>query len=149
MKTRPSPILERGILAASGPILAFSLYLLFAGHNQPGGGFAGGLVAGVLIVLVWASGGLETVQRILPIRATALVGAGLVLAAGTGFASNLAGLSFLESGYVEMAIPLVGKLKLVSPLAFDTGVYLVVLGMSLGLVRALGEEAPNRPDEGS
>ena len=147
MSPRPSPILQRGIVAASGPILAFSLYLLFAGHNQPGGGFAGGLVAGVLIVLVWASGGPETVHRILPIRSSALVGAGLVLAAGTGFASNLAGLEYLESGYVEMAIPLVGKVKLVSPLAFDTGVYLVVLGMSLGLVRALGEDDPVDPEE--
>ncbi len=141
MTPRPSAILQRGIVAAAGPILAYSLYLLFAGHNQPGGGFSGGLVAGVLIVLVWASGGSETVERILPIRATALVGAGLVLASLTGFASMAVGLDFLESGYLEVAIPLIGKVKLVSPLAFDTGVYLVVLGMSLGLVTALGESA--------
>jgi multicomponent Na+:H+ antiporter subunit A len=126
-------------VAASGPILAFSLYLLFAGHNQPGGGFAGGLVAGVLVVLVWASGGPETVQRIIPIGATTLTGAGLVLSAAAGFASMPLGLEYLESGYLELAIPLVGTVKLVSPLAFDTGVYLVVLGMSLGLVGALGE----------
>lgn len=141
MNSRPSPILQRGVVAASGPILAFSVYLLFAGHNQPGGGFSGGLVAGVLVVLVWAAGGLETVQRILPIRSSALVGAGLVLAAGTGFVPLLLGGGFLESDYVEAALPLIGDVKLVSPLAFDTGVYLVVLGMSVGLVRALGEDA--------
>lgn len=145
MTQRPSAILQHGIIAASGPILAYSLYLLFAGHNQPGGGFSGGLVAGVLIVLVWAAGGSETVERILPIRATALVGAGLVLASVTGFASMAFGLAFLESGYLEVAVPVIGKVKLVSPLAFDTGVYLVVLGMSLGLVNALGESSEANP----
>jgi multicomponent Na+:H+ antiporter subunit A len=138
--SRPSPILQRGIVAAAGPILAFSIYMLFAGHNQPGGGFAGGLVAGVLVVLVWAAGGSETVQRVLPIRSTVLMGAGLVIAASTGFASLLAGGAYLESAYVEITLPVVGEVKLVSALAFDIGVYLTVLGMSLGLVRALGEE---------
>jgi multicomponent Na+:H+ antiporter subunit A len=145
MTQRPSAILQRGIIAASGPILAYSLYLLFAGHNQPGGGFSGGLVAGVLVVLVWASGGTETVRRILPVPATGLVGAGLVLASVTGFASMAVGLEFLESSYLEVALPAIGKVKLVSPLAFDTGVYLVVVGMSLGLVNALGETSDSLP----
>ncbi|MGF1665194.1 MAG: MnhB domain-containing protein [Acidimicrobiia bacterium] len=141
MKTpRPSAILQHGIVAASGPILAFSLYLLFAGHNQPGGGFAGGLVAGVLVVLVWASGGPETVQRLIPIGASTLAGGGLMVSAGAGFASMVVGLDYLESGYFQLAVPLVGTVKFVSPLLFDIGVYLVVLGMSLGLVGALGEE---------
>jgi multicomponent Na+:H+ antiporter subunit A len=141
MRSRPSPILQRGVIAASGPVLAFSLYLLFSGHNQPGGGFSGGLVAGVLVVLIWAAGGSDTVQQIIPIRSSALVGFGLVLAAGTGFASLLIGNGYLESGYVEVAVPAIGTVKAVSPLAFDAGVYLTVLGMSLGLVRAFGDES--------
>jgi multicomponent Na+:H+ antiporter subunit A len=147
VNSRPSPILQRAVVATSGPVLAFSLYLLFSGHNQPGGGFSGGLVAGVLVVLTWAAGGTETVQRIVPIRSSALVGAGLVLAAGTGFASMAAGGSFLESGYVQVAVPLIGDVKAVSPLAFDSGVYLTVLGMAVGLVRAFGDEAgtPREP----
>ena len=81
---RPSPILEAGIVTVSAPLLAFSLYLLLAGHNQPGGGFAGGLTAGVTILLVWSAGGLRAVRRVLPIRSTVLMGAGLVVAVLVG-----------------------------------------------------------------
>jgi multicomponent Na+:H+ antiporter subunit A len=125
---------------AAGPILVFSLYLLFAGHNQPGGGFAGGLVAGAVVVMAWIVGGTETVRRILPLRSSALLGIGLLLAAGTGFVALVAGGGFLESTSVSVQIPLLGSVKAVSVLVFDIGVYLVVLGMSLGLVRALGQE---------
>ncbi|MDX2343164.1 MAG: MnhB domain-containing protein [Acidimicrobiia bacterium] len=141
---RPSAILEAGVIAVAGPMLAFSMYLLFAGHNQPGGGFAAGLVAGVTVLLVWAAGGTETVRRVLPVRSTLLMGLGLVVAAITGFAALVPGLAFLESGYIELAIPVVGKVKIVSALFFDIGVYLVVVGMALGLIRSLGEEEAPR-----
>jgi multicomponent Na+:H+ antiporter subunit A len=138
--TRRSPILEAGVTTLAGPLLVFSLYLLFAGHNQPGGGFAGGLVAGVAVLLTWTAGGTATVRQVLPFRATVLMGAGLVVAAGVGFAALLPGLGFLESGYIKASLPLFGEVKVVSALFFDIGVYLVVVGMALGLVRALGEE---------
>ena len=141
MPQRQSSILEAGVVAASGPLLAFSIYLLFAGHNQPGGGFSGGLVAGITVLLVWSAGGLTAVRAILPIRSTVLLGLGLTIAAGTGFASLVPGLTFLESGYVELGVPGIGKGKIVSALFFDIGVYLVVVGMALGLIRALGEDA--------
>jgi len=140
MSLRPSPILERGIMVTGGPLMVFSLYLLFAGHNQPGGGFAGGLVGGAAVLLAWSAGGSQMVRGILPVRASTLLGAGLVVAALTGFVPLVAGSAYLESGYLVMSIPLVGDLKVTSALAFDVGVYLVVVGMSLGLVRALGEE---------
>ncbi|MDJ0665127.1 MAG: MnhB domain-containing protein [Acidimicrobiia bacterium] len=138
--TRRSAILESGVITVAGPLIVFSIYLLFAGHNQPGGGFSGGLVAGVLISLVWAAGGTAAVRRVVPLRATLLMGTGLVVAALTGFASLLPGLVFLESGYVEVSLPVFGDVKVVSALFFDIGVYLVVVGMALGLVKALGEE---------
>lgn len=141
MKLRPSPILEHGVVSAAGPMLVFSLYLLLAGHNQPGGGFAGGLVAGVTVVLAWSAGGPSTVRRIIPVRASALLGLGLVIAASSGFVSLLSGGGFLESGYVTADVPLIGAIKLVSALGFDIGVYLVVVGMAVGLVRSLGEDA--------
>lgn len=138
---RPSAILEAGVIAVAGPMLAFSMYLLFAGHNQPGGGFAAGLVAGVTVLLVWAAGGTDTVRRVLPVRATILMGLGLLTASLTGFAALVPGLAFLESGYVERSVPLVGDVKVVSALFFDIGVYLTVVGMALGLIRSLGEES--------
>lgn len=138
---RPSAILEAGVIAVAGPMLAFSMYLLFAGHNQPGGGFAAGLVAGVTVLLVWAAGGTDTVRRVLPVRATVLMGLGLLTASLTGFAALVPGLAFLESGYVVLSVPLVGDVKVVSALFFDIGVYLTVVGMALGLIRSLGEES--------
>lgn len=144
---RSSPILEAGVVAVAGPLLMFSAYLLFAGHNQPGGGFAGGLVAGIAILLIWTAGGTATVRAVLPFRSTLLMGAGLVVAAGVGFASLIPGLAYLESGYIELSIPVIGKLKLVSALAFDIGVYLVIVGMALGLIRSLGEEGTHEAGE--
>lgn len=138
---RPSPILEAGVVAAAGPLLVFSLYLLFAGHNQPGGGFAGGLVAGIAILLVWVAGGTATVRRVLPVRSTVLMGIGLTVAAIVGLIPLVAGLQVLESGYVEVAIPLLGTVKLVSAFFFDVGVYFSVVGMALALIRVLGEDS--------
>lgn len=145
-RERPSTILDAGITVASGPILVFSLFLLAAGHNQPGGGFAGGLVAGVAILLAWAGGGTELVRRIVPLRSSALMGAGLLISTVTALVPLTLGLGFLESGYVEIAVPAIGEIKLVSAVLFDIGVYLLVVGMSLGLVRALGE--PGRAETG-
>ena len=145
MNGRPSPILERGIAATSAPLIVFSLYLLLAGHNQPGGGFAGGLVGGVALALIWTAGGTTLIKRLLPFRSTVLLGTGLLIASATGAASMFIGLGFLESGFVEIGLPLIGKVKLVSPVLFDIGVYLVVLGMSLGLIRALGEDEELAP----
>ncbi len=140
MRQHPSSILEHGVVVASGPIVVFSLYLLFTGHNQPGGGFAGGLVAGVAVVLAWSAGGLQTVQLLIPLRSAVLLGTGLIVSTLVGFASLIAGLSYLESAFFEASIPLVGDVKVVSALAFDVGVYLVVVGMILGLVQALGKD---------
>lgn len=141
---RPSPVLETGVIAVSAPLLAFSLYLLFAGHNQPGGGFAGGLVAGITILLAWSAGGLEVVRRVLPIRSTVLMGAGLIAAVAVGLAAAVPGLAFLESGYVELSVPLVGEVKFVSALIFDIGVYLVIVGISLALIRSFSDEGSAR-----
>jgi multicomponent Na+:H+ antiporter subunit A len=143
---RQSAILDAGITVASGPILVFSLFLLAAGHNQPGGGFAGGLVAGVAVILAWAGGGTDLVRRIVPLRSSALMGTGLLISTLTGLAPLLLDLGFLESGYIEFDVPVIGKVKLVSAVLFDIGVYLLVIGMSLALVRALGESGPAEPE---
>ena len=141
-RERPSAILDAGIIVASGPILVFSIYLLAAGHNQPGGGFAGGLVAGVAVLLAWAGGGTDLVRRIVPLRSSALIGTGLLISTLTALAPLVLDMGFLESGYVEFAVPVIGDVKLVSAVLFDIGVYLLVVGMSLGMVRALGESGP-------
>jgi multicomponent Na+:H+ antiporter subunit A len=142
-QARSSAILDAGITVVSGPILVFSLYLLSAGHNQPGGGFAGGLVAGVFILLAWAGGGTPLVNRLVPLRSSALLGIGLLLATLTSIAPLFLGLGFLESGYIKFHIAVIGEVKLVSAVVFDIGVYLLVIGMALRLVASLGDVAPS------
>ena len=136
-----SLILDTSLRLIYHPVLVLSLYLLFAGHNQPGGGFVGGLVAGAAFVLRYIAGGRAALAAAVPIDPGVPVGGGLVLAAGTGMAAWVFGGQFLENGKVELVLPLLGAIKATSALPFDTGVYLVVVGLVLGVLRTLGAEA--------
>ena len=138
---RRSVVLETAVRLVFHTVLVFSLYLLFAGHNQPGGGFVGGLVAGAAFVLRYIAGGRGALAAAVPVDPGVPLGSGLVLAALTGVAAWLLGGQFLESGYVELDLPLLGIAKVTSALFFDTGVYLVVVGLVLGVLRTLGAEA--------
>ena len=119
--------------------LVFSLFLLFTGHNAPGGGFVAGLVAGIALVLRYAAGGTAAVAEALPVRAQTMLGIGLALALGTGTAGWIWGDDFLESAKFERTLPLLGTVKTTSALPFDVGVFLVVLGLAAMLVLALGD----------
>lgn len=122
-----------------------SLYLLFTGHNQPGGGFIGGLVAGAGIALSYVAGGLDQVRALLRIPPWSVIGTGLFVATVCAVVPVMFGGSVLEQGHVTLHPPVLGDVKATSALAFDTGVFLVVVGMVLMAFEALGEE---RPPEG-
>lgn len=134
-------VLETGTALVFHTVLALSLYLLFAGHNQPGGGFIGGLVAAGAFVLRFLSG--ERARPVTRVRPEVLMGLGLVLALGTGMAAWLGGGELLESGKLEVDLPLLGTVKAFSVLAFDGGVYLVVVGLVGAVLDGLGD-APGR-----
>lgn len=138
--TASSLVLDTVTRVAFHTVGAFSLYLLFAGHNAPGGGFVGGLVAGAALVLRYAGRGRQGVREVVPLRHEALLGAGLLLAGLTGVAPWLGGGAFLSSGSWERSLPLLGDVKVTSVLAFDTGVYLVVVGLVLAVLNTLGGE---------
>ena len=136
-----SVVLETAVRLVFHTVLVFSLYLLFAGHNQPGGGFVGGLVAGAAFVLRYISGGRAALRAAVPVDPRVPLGLGLVVATLTGMAPLLVGGQLLESGKLELELPVLGLLKVTSALPFDTGVYLVVIGLVLGVLRTLGAEA--------
>ncbi|MFW6090869.1 MAG: Na+/H+ antiporter subunit A [Actinomycetota bacterium] len=121
-------------------VVLYSLFLLFAGHNSPGGGFIGGLVAGLALVVRYLAGGRHELALAAPIDAGVLVGGGLVAAVGTGLVSLLAGGGMLESYQLDVQIPVLGEMHLVTSLFFDVGVYLVVVGLTLDVLRSLGAE---------
>ncbi|WP_280387874.1 Na+/H+ antiporter subunit A [Nocardia wallacei] len=119
-------------------IMVLSVYFFFAGHNAPGGGFAGGLTAGLALVLRYLAGGRYELAEALPVDAGHLLGAGLALSAGTAAGSLLFGAPPLSSAIFEVTLPLVGDVKFVTALLFDLGVYLIVVGLVLDVLRSLG-----------
>jgi multicomponent Na+:H+ antiporter subunit A len=119
-------------------MLAASLFLLFAGHNQPGGGFAGGLVAGLALVVRYLAGGRYELDEAAPFDAGLLVGLGLLVAVGSALAPLAFGGTILETTAVDFTLPPWGEVHLVTSLVFDIGVYLIVVGMMLDIVRSLG-----------
>ncbi|MFY1633185.1 Na+/H+ antiporter subunit A [Solwaraspora sp. WMMB335] len=121
-------------------ILVYSIFLLFSGHNAPGGGFAGGLVAGLALTVRYLAGGRHELNEAAPVDAGLVLGAGLFLAVGAGLSPVLAGGQALQSAIVDLRLPLVGHVHLVTSLFFDVGVYLIVIGLVLDILRSLGAE---------
>ena len=121
-------------------VLMASLWLLFAGHNQPGGGFVGGLLAGSAITLRYAVGGIDEVRAHARFRPWTVLGAGLLLAAGTAVFPLVRGGAVLEVANGSLDLPLLGTVTFSSALLFDVGVYLAVIGMVLMAFEAFGED---------
>jgi len=128
-------------------IMVLSAYFFFAGHNTPGGGFAGGLTAGLALVLRYLAGGRYELGETLPLDAGKILGVGLGLSAGTAVASLLAGAPVLSSALIQIHVPVLGTVKFVTALFFDLGVYLIVVGLVLDVLRSLGAELDRQDDE--
>jgi multicomponent Na+:H+ antiporter subunit B len=135
-----SPILRSGTRFLVPLMLLFSLFLLVRGHNEPGGGFVGGLVAATAIALVLLAEGLGEARRLLRVDPLALVAAGLLVALASGVPPLLRGWPYMTGLWLKVPLPVVGKVG--SPVVFDVGVYLVVLGIVLAILFALAEEEP-------
>lgn len=121
-------------------ILVFSVFVLLRGHNDPGGGFIGGMVAGGAFALYLLSYGLDTAKKAVRVPPSMLVGSGLLLALASGIAPLLAGRPFLTGIWWEGHLPLLGESAVSNVLTFDIGVYLLVTGMTLTILFGLAEE---------
>jgi multicomponent Na+:H+ antiporter subunit B len=126
-------------------LLLFSVFLLLRGHNEPGGGFAGGLVAAAAFILLAISRDPATARQALRIQPQALIGAGLLIAVGSGLVGLLVGDPLLTGQWWTLDLPGI-SFDLGTPLIFDIGVYLVVLGATLTMVLTLAEEGEQGPD---
>jgi multisubunit Na+/H+ antiporter MnhB subunit len=131
-------ILETTIKIVYHSILVLALYFLFAGHNLPGGGFVGGLMVGAAISLRYLAGGAEAVRETFLLRPHVILGVGLTVAALSALIPVILGNNILEHGYVKVDLPVVGTVKGTSTLAFDVGVFLVVVGLVLMAFEAFG-----------
>ncbi|PZE86805.1 Na+/H+ antiporter subunit A [Curtobacterium sp. MCBD17_032] len=121
-------------------LVVLSIYLLFAGHNAVGGGFAGGLIAGIALAARYLAGGPAELGAAAPIRAGRLLGLGVATAAVTALVPMVAGKEALYSEFFEATVPVLGHVEFVTATFFDIGVYLVVVGLVLDVLRSLGAE---------
>ncbi|MFC0006232.1 Na+/H+ antiporter subunit A [Micromonospora siamensis] len=121
-------------------VVLFSLFLLFSGHNAPGGGFSGGLVAGLALTVRYLAGGRYELAEAAPVSAGTVLGAGLAVSVGSGVVALLTTGTVLESTKVDLPLSWLGGPYLVTSLFFDIGVYLIVVGLVLDILRSLGAE---------
>ncbi|MET4158347.1 Na+/H+ antiporter subunit A [Agromyces sp. PvR057] len=128
------------------PAIVVSVFLLFVGHNAPGGGFAGGLLAGLALVARYLAGGRYELGEAAPVDAGRLLGTGLLLAAGTATASLFFSGVPLESAWFETEVPVLGTISIGTSTLFDIGVYLVVVGLVLDILRSLGGEVDRQQE---
>jgi multisubunit Na+/H+ antiporter MnhB subunit len=145
---RRSLIFDATVRLVFDAALVLSVYLLFAGHNQPGGGFVGGLVAGAAISLRYIAGGLGEVRAVVPVRPWFFLSCGLAVAAATALAPVVAGHGALDQRAFEWDVAALGHVKLTTATVFDSGVYLIVIGLVLMIFEGLGESWTD-PDDTS
>jgi multicomponent Na+:H+ antiporter subunit A len=148
---RHSLILDATVRFIFDGAIVLSIYLLFAGHNQPGGGFVGGLIAASAVALRYIAGGLDEVRDMLWVPPWTFVAAGLALASGSAIAPMLFGDPPLDQFVFEWHPPVLGDVKLATAIVFDAGVYLIVVGLALMIFVGLGDEpdsevGPELPD---
>ena len=121
-------------------LLLFSVFLLLRGHNEPGGGFVGGLVAAAAFCLQMIAYDIQTARRMLSVDPRTLVAVGLLMAVLSGAMGLLGGYPFLTGLWMDINVFGLLTLHLGTPLLFDLGVYSVVLGVTVLLVFSFAEE---------
>jgi multisubunit Na+/H+ antiporter MnhB subunit len=141
---RRSVIVDTTVRMVFDAMLVFSVYLLFAGHNQPGGGFVGGLVASAAIALRYIAGGISDVRDLLHARPWTFLSIGMLLVVGTALVPVVAGSAPLDQDAVEWSWQVIGKVKVTSATIFDSGVYLIVVGLVLMIFEGLGDDEDDR-----
>ena len=144
---RRSIIFETATRLLFHSMIVFAAFLLFSGHNAPGGGFAAGLVVGIALIVRYLAGGRYELSEAAPVHPGLLLGSGLFLSAGVGLVALLSGGSMLQSVIIDLTVPVLGDVKLVTSLFFDIGVFLVVVGLVLDILRSLGAEIDRHGEE--
>jgi multicomponent Na+:H+ antiporter subunit B len=120
-------------------LLLFSIFVLLRGHDEPGGGFIAGLIAAVGFALYLFAFNARRTRTMMRLSPQLMLGYGLLAATLSGLPSILLGQPFFTALWWPIQLPGMGELKLSTPLVFDIGVYLVVLGSVMHIVLALAE----------
>ncbi|MFO7790244.1 MAG: Na+/H+ antiporter subunit B [Bacteroidota bacterium] len=116
-------------------LLLFSIFVLIRGHQEPGGGFVGGLIASMAFALFTIANGVPHARRIFPLNPTFFIIVGLFCSLLSGVIGIFKGNPAFTGLWSNFELPLIGPLS--TPLLFDIGVYLVVIGVSTGIIFTL------------
>jgi len=119
-------------------MIVFSVFVLLRGHNEPGGGFIGGLIAASAIAIYGIGGSVDEVRRAMKVDPLAMAGFGVVLAGASGLLSAFTGEPFMTSQWLFFTFA-DADVALSTPMFFDIGVYFVVFGTIAAVALALEE----------
>lgn len=121
-------------------LLLFSVFILLRGHYLPGGGFIGGLIASIAFILYSSANGQENTKTLLRIHPGFLMPVGLSIALLSGLSGIFfKGKEFMTGVWFKDPLPVIGMVG--TPLFFDIGVYLVVVGVTLTIIMTISETA--------
>lgn len=120
-------------------MVVFSIFVLFRGHNEPGGGFIGGLIAASAFCVLGIASGPESVRRALRFPPLAIAGLGLFFGTISGVVAVLFEEPFLTGKWYFPETDLDVKIPIATPVLFDIGVWLVVVGSVVAIVTVLAE----------
>jgi len=126
-----SLVVRDGIRLASPLAIVVATMLFFAGHNQPGGGFAAGLVLGAVIALRHAVG------LSIPAHPLSMMSIGGIVIGAIALAPLMVGDVFLDMYFWTVEIPVLGKVKAGTALVFDLGVVSIVVGLVGSMLTSL------------
>ncbi|GAB3048939.1 Na(+)/H(+) antiporter subunit B [Virgibacillus ainsalahensis] len=121
-------------------ILTLAVYLFLSGHNNPGGGFIGGLVLASALVLLFLAFDMETIKDAIPFDFKRVAAIGALIAVGTGFGSIFLGEPFLSMAFGYFDLPFFGETELATVTLFEVGVALVVVGVVVTIILSIGED---------
>jgi len=120
-------------------LLLLSAFLLFRGHNLPGGGFIGGLVAAGTFILHSFAFGVKQTRQLLRVNPLLITAAGLITALASGVVGLMTGKPFMTGRWIALPVGQGEGLHIGTPVTFDIGVYLVVVGATLTIILSLAE----------
>lgn len=121
-------------------ILAYAIYILFAGHHNPGGGFVGGLVTASGLVLLYLAFDAKTVRQIIPLNFRIVGACGVLVSVLTGAIPALIGDPFLTHEATYATLPVFGETHLATAVLFDIGVFLAVVGTAMTIITSISED---------
>ncbi|HWU18948.1 MAG TPA: monovalent cation/H+ antiporter subunit A [Devosia sp.] len=126
-------------------IIVLALHVFLRGHDQPGGGFAAGIIMSVAFILQYMAGGTRWVEERLRILPVIWIGSGLLLALLTGLGSWLFGYPFMTTAFQYAEIPFIGRVPMATALLFDLGVFNLVVGATVLILIALAHQSVRAP----